>query len=92
MHYIMCYFNTASKLPYRNLLIILLLFLPCEKKNQLPDVSSTIDSVDELISEEVIDSVTKGQHVLENMRNLLNQTIYENIPQVTNAIRRAGKC
>lgn len=49
-----------------------------------------IGSVDDLISEEVIESITKSQHTLENLRNDINETIYENIPQVTNSIRRAG--
>lgn len=49
-----------------------------------------IDSVNNLNSGHTIDSIRRSQHTLENLRDDINQTIYANIPQVTNSIRKTG--
>lgn len=49
-----------------------------------------ISSVHELNSEKTIDSIRSSQHTLENLRDDINRTIYDNIPQVTNSIRKTG--
>lgn len=49
-----------------------------------------ITSVHELSRENTIDSIRRSQHRLEHLRDDINQTIYENIPQVTNSIRKTG--
>ncbi|XP_055325440.1 prominin-like protein isoform X1 [Sitodiplosis mosellana] len=58
--------------------------------DQLPDVSEMIASVHDLNSGHTIDSIRRSQHTLENLRDDINRTIYSNIPQVTNSIRKTG--
>lgn len=49
-----------------------------------------IESVHDLNSEKTIDSIRASQHTLENLRDEINRTIYNNIPLVTNSIRKTG--
>lgn len=49
-----------------------------------------ITSVHDLNSGNTIDSIRNSQHTLENLRDQINQTIYENIPHVTNSIEETG--
>lgn len=49
-----------------------------------------INSVHKLNTEKTIDSIRHSQHTLENLRHDINRTIYDNIPQVTNSIRKTG--
>lgn len=57
----------------------------------MPDVSTTIDSVSELLTEEIIDDIKHGQNVLNNLRDTLKNSIDENIPKLTDAIEAVGK-
>lgn len=57
---------------------------------QLPDVTDMIASVHDLNSGHTIDSIRRSQHTLENLRDDINETIYANIPQVTNSIEKTG--
>lgn len=56
----------------------------------MPDVSALIGNVDELIPDEQINSIAEKQNELDRIRENINKTIYDNIPDVTNSIRRAG--
>lgn len=49
-----------------------------------------IASVHDLNTGRTIDSIRRSQHTLENLRDDINKTIYENIPQVTNSIEKTG--
>lgn len=60
---------------------------PCK---QIPDVSDMITSVHDLNAGNTIDSIRRSQHTLENLRDKINQTIYENIPQVKSSIEETG--
>lgn len=57
---------------------------------QLPDVTDMIASVHDLNAGHTIDSIRRSQHTLENLRDDINETIYANIPQVTNSIEKTG--
>lgn len=58
--------------------------------SQLPDVTSLIGNVDDLISEEDIQTISESQQKLENIRKDINDTIHSRIPEVTDSIRRTG--
>lgn len=60
-------------------------------KKKLPDVSTTIDSISDLISDDNMQPVIDGQQNLNNMRNLLEKSIRDHIPKVTESIQEAGK-
>lgn len=64
-----------------------IIFIVC---SQLPDVSSLIGNVDDLISEEDIKTISQSQQRLENIRKDINHTIHSKIPEVTESIRRTG--
>lgn len=49
-----------------------------------------IASVHDLNAGNTIDSIRRSQDTLENLRNKINQTIYENIPQVKSSIGETG--
>lgn len=65
----------------------IIIFFVC---SQLPDVSSLIGNVDDLISEEDIQTISQSQQKLENLRKDINHTIHTKIPEVTESIRRTG--
>lgn len=56
----------------------------------MPDLSSLIGNVDDLIPDDQIQSIADKQYELDRIRENINKTIYDNIPDVTNSIRRAG--
>ncbi|XP_037044622.1 prominin-like protein isoform X5 [Bradysia coprophila] len=58
--------------------------------NQIPDLTSMIDNVNEVLTEDTVASIIKGKQAFDNIRSELNTTISNNIPTVTDALSDAG--
>lgn len=59
--------------------------------NQLPDVTSIIESVDTLIANGIASAGRDGRQAWSNLQNDINRTIEEHIPKITESIEKVGK-
>ncbi|XP_055844370.1 prominin-like protein isoform X1 [Episyrphus balteatus] len=59
--------------------------------NQLPDVTSIIESVDTLIANGIASAGRDGRKAWTNLQNDINRTIEEHIPKITESIEKVGK-
>lgn len=59
--------------------------------NQLPDVTSIIETVDTLIADGIASAGRDGRQAWTNLQNDINRTIEEHIPKINESIEKVGK-